>query len=72
MGNAIPAFFGAAAAASGVESAGGSCGEGPVSDRDRIAVMPAVPASIARWAAIGRQNRRVSGRGKDNAAAGSA
>ena len=46
--------------------------EGPVSDHNFTAEMHAVPAISARWAAIGRQNRRVSGRGKDNAAAGSA
>ena len=48
------------------------CGEGPASDRGCIAEMRAVPAINARWAAIGRRNRRACGRGKDNAAAGSA
>ena len=46
-----------------------SCGEMSVSDRDFTAVMRAVPAISARWAAICRQNRCVSGREKDNAAA---
>ena len=46
-----------------------SCGEMSVSDCDFTAVMRAVPVISARWAAICRQNRRVSGRGKDNAAA---
>ena len=52
MGNAIAAFFATPAAASGVESAGGSCGEGPASDRGFAAVMRAVPAS---YTALGRQ-----------------
>ena len=43
-----------------------------MSARGFTAEMPALPAIIARWAAIGRQHRRVSGRGKDNAAARSA
>ena len=45
------------------------CGEMSVSDRDFTAVMPAVAASIPRWAAIGRRNRRVSGRAMDIPAA---
>ena len=43
--------------------------EGPVSDHSFTAEMHALPAISARWAAIGRQNRRAGGRGKDNAAA---
>ena len=43
-----------------------------MSDHSFTAVMHALPAIIARWAAICRQNRRAGGRGKDNAAAGSA
>ena len=43
-----------------------------MSDHNFTAEMHALPAIIARWAAIGRQNRRVSGYATDNAAARSA
>ena len=46
-----------------------SCGEMFASDHGFAARMRAVPASSARWAAICRQNRRVSGYAKGNAAA---
>ena len=44
--------------------------EGPVSDHSFTAEMRALPAITARWAAIGRQNRRACGYATDNAASG--
>ena len=48
-----------------IRGGGGRPGDG----LDGFAIMRAVPAASARWAAIGRQNRRACGRGKDVSAA---